>query len=65
VEVSGDLQPFHALCRAAHAVSHVCGRSVRNNHGGGYSYRLCPATETLSEGGRPFSSPPQLLRSFF
>lgn len=23
--------------------------NVRNNHGGGYSYRLCPATETLSE----------------
>jgi len=23
--------------------------NVRNNHGGGYSYRLCPASETLSE----------------
>eukprot|EP01044_Picomonas_judraskeda_P001562 COSAG03_NODE_95_length_13149_cov_7.907969_3_plen_54_part_00 len=23
--------------------------NVRNNHGGGYSYRLCPATETLTE----------------
>ena len=22
---------------------------IRNNHGGGYSYRLCPATEPLTE----------------
>eukprot|EP01047_Picozoa_sp_COSAG01_P061596 COSAG01_NODE_7716_length_3086_cov_5.125544_5_plen_68_part_00 len=67
MEVSGELQPFHALCRATTEPRLAfCGCSVRNNHGGGYSYRLCPATETLSEGERPFPSPPpQFLRSFF
>ena len=36
---------------------------VLNNHGGGYSYRLCPAAEPLTEACFRALSPPFLAKS--